>query len=366
MKRVLLVAYSNMSLSGVPVVYMSIVRHLCDEYKFDIIIFDRSDMHFEKEFLSYGGKIFYYDRKEYSNEFLKVFWLFFKYKKNYKSFLDDNNIRLSDYDVIHSFDEFYSFPLFCFAKKQGINNLFLHINSAESAYEQKRSLKRLFVNAYQNKSKKLCKQIIFVSNKAMQIHNYKNKGVVIYNEVDNRKYNKIIECIHDNLVLSQIGTISTRKNQLFSLKVISSIKKTYPNIKLNIVGNVVDQDYYLKLKAYINSQNLNDNICFLESSYDQKALYSDTSYILFPSIQESFGIVLIEAQSSGVHCFSSNLIPLEADLGNVDFIELDHEAWARFIINYFGENKNLRSEPINIEKFSGTSFRANLIAIYNS
>ena len=38
MKKILLIADSNMSLSGVPVVYMSIVRQLHSEYTFDIIV----------------------------------------------------------------------------------------------------------------------------------------------------------------------------------------------------------------------------------------------------------------------------------------------------------------------------------------
>ena len=58
MKNVLLIADSNMSLSGVPVVFMSIVRNLHKEYHFDIIVLKDNDMYFEKEFLSYGGKIF--------------------------------------------------------------------------------------------------------------------------------------------------------------------------------------------------------------------------------------------------------------------------------------------------------------------
>lgn len=365
MKKILLIADSNMSLSGVPVVFMSIVKELHSEYLFDIIVLKDNDMYFEKEFLSYGGKIFRYNFSKPSKTFKKIKWIKYFYFKSVKKFLEDN-VNLQDYCVIHSFQEDYSYPFIKLAKKAGINKRIIHINSAVSTYRLKKHFNRRLLDRYQKKAFKECSDIIFVNNQALNISNFKKKGAVVCNTYDEKKYNKLIECSHDKLVLTQIGTLSNRKNQLFSLSIMNLIKKKYPDAILKIVGNELEDAYSDKINQFILSNNLGKNVQMLEANTNKEQLYADTSFILLPSTMESFGLVLIESQACGVHCFANEDIPNDADMGNVDFIKLDSKLWAEKISNYFQFYGNKRKEPINKDKFSVEQFKKTLNELYRS
>lgn len=51
---------------------------------------------------------------------------------------------------------------------------------------------------------------------------------------------------------------------------------------------------------------------------------------ILPSHFEGLGLVLIEAQASGLPCFASDTVPKEADVtGLVEYIELCTEDWVK-------------------------------------
>ena len=89
-KKILLVAASDMSLTGVPVVYMSIVRLLNDEFDFDIVVLDTKNMYFKNEFLSYGGQIFKFECPKPNGTFKSLLWALFSFKKKAKHFIKKN------------------------------------------------------------------------------------------------------------------------------------------------------------------------------------------------------------------------------------------------------------------------------------
>lgn len=364
MKKILLIADSNMSLSGVPVVFMSIVRLLSKEYQFDIVVFKDNDMYFEKEFLSYGGKVYRYHFHKPDNFIKKLIWIKYSYYKSVKKFIK-NNIKLEEYTAIHSFQEDFSYPFLKEAKKAGIKNRILHICSAASAYKIKKRLNRKLLDEYSKKAKKQSTHIAFVSQKSLELNDYKNRGVVVYNIYDEQKFGQITECVHDNLELTQIGTFSSRKNQLFSLEVVKRIKKEIPSVHLNIVGKEMDEGYLEKMNQYIKSNNLQKNVSILGTSTDRIELNKHTSYVLYPSTMESFGLILIESQASGIHCFANKEIPNDADMGNVDFLELNQELWSKSIIDYYRKHKNERKNPSNVDRFSKENFIKTINKLYN-
>ena len=62
---------------------------------------------------------------------------------------------------------------------------------------------------------------------------------------------------------------------------------------------------------------------------------------LFPSIYEGLGIVLVEAQFTGLKCVVSNAIQDEAIItNNVKILELDKKRWKDYILSLI-ENKDL-------------------------
>ena len=67
---------------------------------------------------------------------------------------------------------------------------------------------------------------------------------------------------------------------------------------------------------------------------------SGHDFLVFPSVFEGLGIVVIEAQAMGMHCFISSAVPTEADLGNCTPISLEHSAsrWADIIHTHVTKN----------------------------
>ena len=320
-------------------------------------------MYFEKEFLSYGGKVFRYKFDKPDNFLKKLIWIKSTYYKSVKNFIN-KNIKLDEYAAIHSFQEDYSYPFLKEAKKAGVKNRILHICSAASAYKIKKHLNRKLLDRYSKKAKKQATRIAFVSQRSLKLNDYKNKGVVVYNIYDEQKFGQITECVHNNLELTQIGTFSGRKNQLFSLEVVNRIKKEIPNVHLNIVGKEMDEGYLEKMNLYIKNNNLQTNVSILGTSTDRIELNKHTSYVLYPSTMESFGLILIESQSSGIHCFANKEVPNDADMGNVDFLELNAELWSKSIVDFFNKHHNLRKKPENTELFSCLNFKSTINKLY--
>lgn len=363
MKKVLLIADSNMSLSGVPVVFMSIVKNLHPDYIFDIIVLKDNDMYFEKEFLSFGGKVFRFNCPKPESFFKKLKWLIHDYPKQIHNFCS-KTINLTEYVAVHSFQELFSYPFFKEAKKAGIKKLILQICSATSAYPMKKTFSQAIANSYQMKAKILSTTIAFVSEKSLELNDYKNKGVVLYNIYDENKFGHIRECKHNNLVLTQIGTFSSRKNQLFSLDLIKKIKTKYPSVILNIIGKEIEPGYLDRMNSFIKENDLDKNVVYYSGSSDRELIDQNTSYYIYPSTMESFGLILIEAQACGIHCFANATMPHDADMGNVDFIKLDVDLWSEKITSYFNAHQNARKQPINKEKFSVSQFVETLEKIY--
>lgn len=351
-----------MSLSGVPVVYMSVVRLLKDEYDFDIIVLDNRDMYFENEFLSYGGKIFTFIDRKPDSSFKSLFWALFSFKKRTKKYIL-KELNLDEYSCIHTFNGEFGSVLFRLAKKKNILKYF-HICSAQSAYKRKRRIKELVWERIFSGSSKYSDKIIFVSKASMENNKYKSKGTILYNIYDEEKYGKITACNHDYLSLTQIGTFSSRKNQLFSIEVLKKLKEIYPDVLLRIVGKEIEDGYLKKITDNITINNLSENVKILNPSTDRIELNAETSFVLYPSVQDSFGLVLIESQACGIHCFSSNTVPNDADMGNCEFLPLNINEWANRIDSFFKKNRNKRFNPINREKFSKETFINNLKKLY--
>ena len=83
-------------------------------------------------------------------------------------------------------------------------------------------------------------------------HAWPNKEfIVIHNGFDEKSY-KLCETDlrQDELVVTQIGTYSENKNQLFSIAVIKELKNMYPKAKLNIIGAEREKGYFSKIQIF--------------------------------------------------------------------------------------------------------------------
>lgn len=123
--------------------------------------------------------------------------------------------------------------------------------------------------------------------------------------------------------LLYVGTIEERKGLTYLIDAISMLENR-SSVKLNIVGKVVDQVYYNKLKQQIDAVGLSENVIFLGRVSDETLVecYQKAEIFTFPSLLEGYGVVLIEAFNNGlpIICFDNTAMPYTVKDGVNGFV----------------------------------------------
>jgi glycosyltransferase involved in cell wall biosynthesis len=140
--------------------------------------------------------------------------------------------------------------------------------------------------------------------------------------------------IKDKFVIGHVGTLNRVKNQIFLIKVFKELISIKPNSHLLLVGTGEDEK---KLKEYVEKIGLSNNVSFLGAREDVYDLMQAMDVFVFPSLYEGLGMVLIEAQASGLKCVASNNIPIESNITNsIDLLDLNEpiKKWVEIILEY--------------------------------
>ena len=129
--------------------------------------------------------------------------------------------------------------------------------------------------------------------------------------------------------LLYVGTIEERKGLTYLIDAISMLENK-ESVKLNIVGKVVDEAYYGKLKQQISVEGLTENVFFWGRVSDETLAecYQKADFFTFPSLLEGYGIVLIEAFNNGlpIICFDNSAMPYTVKDGINGFVVKNKDA----------------------------------------
>lgn len=158
----------------------------------------------------------------------------------------------------------------------------------------------------------------------------KSKIKVIYNPIDTDKYYPLDKESNRNYIL-YVAKFTERKNQLLLLKAFSNIIKKYDDFKLVLVGpkggaftGAKDSvsEYYIRCIGYIKANHLENKVIFYENLEENKLveLYQQARLFVFPSLEEGFGMTLLEAMACGCPCISNNIEPMSEVLGQAGVI----------------------------------------------
>lgn len=106
-----------------------------------------------------------------------------------------------------------------------------------------------------------------------------------------------------------VGNIIKRKGVYFLVHALSTYLSENENVQLKIIGKKEDQLYYEKIVDFINKNNLQESIVFLdEITHIEIAKYMNSSKILLmASTSEGLPRVLIEAGFCGLPSIASNI-----------------------------------------------------------
>ena len=329
---------------GVESVVMNYYRHIDrNKIQFDFICDeDSTDIPYE-EIEKLGGKII----------LIPPYQRVFKYHKELKKVLKDGN-----YKIVHSHINTLSVFSLWAAKSAGVPVRIAHSHSTTNKKEKKKNLIKIilrpFVKLFATNymactehagrwmfgDKEYDKSNVYILNNAIDIEKFK------YNETVRKEVRKKLNIKEDTIVIGHIGRFVEQKNHRFLIDVFYELHKKNKNTLLLLIGQGPLMD---EMKEKVKKLGIDDSVKFLGQREDADKLYQAMDIFLFPSLYEGLGMVMIEAQCSGLPCVASTEVPKDAKIGyNVEFISLGEEMtkWIQAIEKQLKTNRKLSIQKI--------------------
>lgn len=337
----------NMQSGGLETFLMNIYRNIDKEkVQFDFLVHYLEKKFYDNEIEKLGGKVYRFSLRN-DNDILKYIYelnAFFRKHKEYK--------------VIHCHMESIGFLVFLLAKLHGVKVRIAHSHNTDTEKNLKGFLKKIMMKPFKYISTKnyACsseagkylfgKKSFKVIPNAIDIEKFK------YNNETRKRIRKSLSISEDVVLLGNIGRLCKQKNQIFALKVLNKILTKNKKYKLMIIGEGSEKK---ELDAFIEKNNLADKVIILSPQKNIEDYYQIFDIFIFPSFFEGLGIVLIEAQVSGLKCIISKNIPEEVCVNkNIIRLDLKENLWEEEILNYDFIRCNISEnmEKFNIKKIS--------------
>lgn len=134
--------------------------------------------------------------------------------------------------------------------------------------------------------------------------------------------------LKDRFMIGHVGRFDLhQKNQLFLLDAFAEAKKKRPELALVLVGDGADRG---AIESRVHELEIGRDVVLAGYRDDVPALFSAFDLFVLPSRFEGLGIVLIEAQASGLACLASDAVPRDTRITNCRYLPLsDKAAWTR-------------------------------------
>ncbi len=170
------------------------------------------------------------------------------------------------------------------------------------------------------------------------------EAALVGNGVDTTQFSRVpdaadaalrarLSLAQDAKVFLAIGGVEQRKNTIGLLHAFRIVHAQHPSSYLIIAGgaSLLDHDAYLaRFAAALEASGLPDGSVIRTGPLPQAmmpALYRAAAALVFPSIKEGFGLVVLEAMACGLPVVASRIAPFTEYLGDGDVLWCDpHDA----------------------------------------
>lgn len=158
--------------------------------------------------------------------------------------------------------------------------------------------------------------------------------------------------IENHFVIGNVGRFIEQKNHNFLIDIFHEIVKIRKDSVLLLIG---DGDLEWEIKEKVKKTGINDKVIFLGSRNDVNELMMAMDLFLFPTLFEGLGIVLLEAQLSGLSCVCSNRLPQDVRItNNITFLDLNENIndW----VNECVKEKKINRNSIDLSLFTKAGY----------
>ncbi|EKY29023.1 glycosyltransferase family 1 protein [Clostridium celatum] len=339
-KEKVLHVVGGMDIGGTETMLMNLYRQIHKDIRFDFISYYDRDGYYDKEIIELGGKIISTKSPAEIGQLKAI-------KNLYKI------IKEGRYDIVHAHTLFNCGIAMIAAKLAGTK---IRISHSHTNLDMGNSIiKKIYFTIMRILIILFSTNYIACSNSAGEYLFGKNiiknnKYKVLPNYVDYTKFlnfNNNINLIKklklndDDIITGHIGRFVDAKNHNFLIEVANKMINKDNRIKLILVG---DGPLKEEIEKKVIKLGISDNVFFLGLRKDVDLILNSCDIFLFPSIYEGLGLVMLEAQASGLPCLVSEAIQPEADLGIglVKQIKLDDgiDKWADEALKLIGKKNN--------------------------
>ena len=318
-------------------------------FDFDFLTFSK-ELFFEEELTKAGSRVFHLSC--YPQENLSVF------KKEFVNILENN------YDIIELHTSYWKNTFMEEIIRQTCRSkIIVHAHATDIApkpldagiYGQcvkqhlsiRNHLKADLIDVKLACSEDAAKWLFGTAQNVNIINNFIDINEYKFNIYERNKKRKMLN-LQNKFVIGMVGRYELEKNHFFLIEIVSKIKNYIEDFMILIIGDGSQKD---NIKSEIYSRNLQKYFLLIDTVNDTSAWYSAMDLFVLPSTNEAFGLVLLEAQSNGLPCLCSSVIP--QIVINEQFskrISLDDiEEWIDSILFCYKKKDNYKKRNVLID-----------------
>lgn len=303
---------------GVESFVMNIYRNIDrSKIQFDFLVDHDKELPYEDEIKQLGGKVYheYYNMKEETAG------------KSLKDFFQNH----SEFEVVHvNLNNLNTyFRVLQIAKKQKIKIRIIH--SHNNGYMFKYNFKQKLYELYAKLTMKMVASDFLACSEEAGIWMFgkSNKFEVIPNAIDIDKFvfdlnirakiRNELNIWPDEKVLGFVGSLNYQKDPVFLIEIMHELVIADDSYRLVILG----QGYLIEeVNAKIDEYQLQNKVVIVGNVPNVNDYMQAMDIFVLPSKFEGFGIVLLEAQASGLKCVTSKgVVPESTNVtGEVTFV----------------------------------------------
>jgi len=330
----------SMDRGGLETFIMNVYRNIDrSKIQFDFLVRVDGKCSYDDEIISLGGQILYVPAHRKFNKY--------KNKPALDKFFKENACK---YKAVHvHVSHLGNVSVLSKAKKYKIKKRIIHSHSTSI------KLKDIFRAVFHGFAHEINKYRVenyathfFACSKAAGRWLYNNKTFakhtrVINNAIEAEKFvfdNKIRNDVRKELgienkfAIGHVGRFAYEKNHDFLIEVFAEVYTRDENACLLLVGK---GELEASIAEKAEGLGIKEAVKFLGVREDVNEIMQAMDVFVFPSYYEGLGIVVIEAQASGLPCVISDVVPDEVkitDLVKKVSLSTSVEEWAEEVLKY--------------------------------
>lgn len=300
---------SNISVrSGVMSVLMNYYRNInFNNIIFEFLYFDDREVTYRTEIELLGGRVHKIERSNNPIRFANKF----------RQFLKEH---FGQYPIVHIHEVYLTGLLTGIKSKARIEKIIVHAHSTKFSDHKLANIRNQILS-WPNRF--LADYYFACSHDAGTTifgQKFNKVGYIINNAIDLKKFcpnqKSRIEVrkelgLQGKFVIGHIGNFTPQKNHFFLINIFYEVQKINKAAVLVLVG---DGKYRNKILNKCKELNIDNRVVYLGTRNDINRIMNSFDCFLLPSIYEGLGVVLIEAQATGIPCVYSNVVPTEANI----------------------------------------------------